>query len=110
MWDDCLVNYTKGGVLDEPNQAQQEAARPINWIYGQDWGAVGGPLHCEIEDHNLEDHWFEGEEIERQPWHSGLTNIDWDNCNRLFWLLKTMTEAERAQTMVLASDADGPYH
>jgi hypothetical protein len=103
----CLQEYVGDTDLAEPTPEQIAAAGLTNWIYEQDWGGVGGPLHCEIEDHNLEDQWFEKDEIERQAWHADLSNLDWDNCNRLYVLLKGMTVVQRAQTMMLAEDARG---
>lgn len=113
--DDYIISRMLLTVDDWVNSVTDEQKRAgvlMNWLYGTEWGRVGGPLHIVTDDGNIEDEHFDGflvEEIERFHKHEGITDNDVVYCKELHELFKHMTRDQRAQTIVLAETIPGDY-
>lgn len=111
MCDACLDGYLDGETLTEPTAEQIAAAGIIAWVYEQNWGIVGGPLHVIADDHNLDDEYFEDPVLIHEPWQEALyrdvPDRGKERCERVYALLKPMSPAQRAQVMRLVEEIRG---
>jgi len=112
-FDDLIITRMHLGWHEAPSEHQLEAARLINWLYGQEWGRVGGPLHILTDDGNIDDDHlgFCFKEIDNHeyPTVSPKTEEDKEKCRRILELMRPMTREGRAQTIVTAERMPGDY-
>lgn len=89
-WED---RFSKAAI---DNEAVRRAAEAIANVYSH--AIVGGNLHCEIDDWNIEDRHFTGE---FKPWDPNVPSkqlaAEIDCWNQL----KALNEAERASALAL---------
>jgi len=59
MCDGCWDDYGRPAILTD---AVKAAAETVAAVYAEPTGGMGGNLHCQLDDWNIEDEFFEGEE------------------------------------------------
>lgn len=123
MCVDCIRKYGGHDVL-EVTPEMAEATALVEWVYDQDEYGVGGPLHVQLDDYNLEDRnltanslvWWtrgyparEGIRAFEPPAPDGFPEGHEEKFLRLLELLRGMSLAERAVAVGMAkSYFDGP--
>jgi hypothetical protein len=111
MCGGCVRYYIGDTEVDLSKPEIQEAAGLVAWVYAQDEYGVGGPLHVQLDDFNLEDRhltanslvWWtrgyparEGIREFPAPAPDGFPEGHEEKFLRLLELLRGMSEAERA--------------
>lgn len=107
----CVRNYIGDTEVDLTKPEMQEAAGLVEWVYAQGEYGVGGPLHVQLDDYNLDDRFLDDSTLDwwtkgyppRQGWGAflppapdGFPEGHEEKFKRLLELLRSMSEAERA--------------
>jgi len=100
--------------LEVSEEIQSEISELANWLYDQDWGRVGGPLHIITDDNNLEDShlWMCMRSIDEDPKYPSIhpkTEVEKAKCRRLIQLLVPLNVSQRDTALRAAEQAPGPY-
>lgn len=90
----CWVERFGKVAID--NEAVRRAAEAIAEVYS--YAFVGGNLHCEIDDWNIEDPLFDGE---FKPWDPNASSEQLAAETDCWNQLKALSEAERASALAL---------
>lgn len=61
MCTGCYLEFKENGCQDIFNDKVKRALELINAVYDAPNGDVGGLMHCELDDWNIEDQFFEDE-------------------------------------------------
>ncbi len=109
------INCVRAYGIDEVGESTPEMVEAIElvcWVYAQDGYGVGGPLHIQLDDYNLEDRFLEDSAIDwwekpvqvHERTRGSLMGEVLDPEHkakflRLLKLLRAMTLAERAATV-----------
>lgn len=111
MCIDCVRKYVGTSDVDTTTDAFKEVAALVEWVYAQEGYSVGGPLHVQLDDFNLEDRnltenslvWWtrgypakEGIRAFPAPAPDGFPEGHEEKFLRLLELLRGMSLAERA--------------
>lgn len=133
--EDSLILYRRGLKVSDPEleariewqegvewdreieveeSAQAEISELVNWLYDQDWGRVGGPLHIITDDGNLEDQhlWLCMQEIDKSPLYPNIhPKTEWEKakCRHLIQLLVKLNISQRDAALRAAEAAPGAY-
>lgn len=91
----CMACWEEYGSPRIDNARVREAVRAIREVYG--FSCVGGNLHCQLDDWNLEDDFF-GEFIVD---HEDASEAQLEAERRCFDLMKPMSLRERASALAL---------
>ena len=98
MCRDCLDEY---GVASSDPSPYPDISKAIANLYL--YHPTGGPMHCELDDYNLEDYWFRqslvSASLRWREWHR-----QWDDSacectpllRRIYVAMSGMTTAQRA--------------
>ena len=100
-------------VAEVPEETQAEITRLANWLYAQEWGAVGGPFHIVTDDNNLESyHIAYCMEETKGDSHWGtkqMSPADKEELLKLGELLLSITYGARHVALRAAEAAEGAY-
>lgn len=77
----------------------REAAAAIHDVYTQPHGGVGGGLHVQLDDFNIDDQYWDAES--RKDIETYGHPAEWDIQRRCFDLMRALTEEERASALSL---------
>lgn len=94
----CWESYF--GRIEHPSPEVIHAAELVKRVY--EFSCVGGNLHCEIDDFNLEDKWFIGRTLER--FRDDTSPEQWEVEQACFEALKDLSEEHRASAVALAHE------
>lgn len=97
-----------------PEETQKQITELCNWLYSQDWGRVGGPLHIITDDGNIEDHHlrFCLEVLDEDPKYPDIhptTKAEVEKCRLLIELLQSLTVGGRYLALEAAGRSGGAY-
>lgn len=105
----CVGCWQEYGAPQIDTPKVREIAEAIAAVY--EWNGVGGNLHIQIDDFNLDDQHFEGDTLWDTPLLKSCGNIwaddpDWNDAwkeaeERCYLLLKNATVEERASALAL---------
>lgn len=101
-------------VAEVPEATQTEITELCNWLYSQDWGRVGGPLHIITDDGNVEDNHLAYclKAIDENPMYPSIhpsTNGEKEKCRLLIELLQSLTVGGRYLALEAAERSGGAY-
>ncbi len=110
MCIDCYRRYIPGDP--PPETAGISRARGlIEEIYDTEWGVVGGMLHVEVEDNNLDDRFFTEEGwqqiLDVSTRFSYVSAEEYDLCRRTWEALRVLTPAERLVACMCDAEVEG---
>lgn len=93
----CLGCYAEAGFPKVVNETTRRIVALSEKVY--EFSAVGGNLHCELDDWNLEDTFFE--EVELKPFRGDVSEAQLSAERECYTALKGATEDERYAAMAL---------
>lgn len=104
----CKACWEGAGAPRIDNPLVRAAARAVAEVY--EFSCVGGNLHIYIDDYNLEDPWFEGDEADRlvaeDVHEAGPEQLAAERY--CLGLLRALTEEERYSAVALHHGAWSP--
>lgn len=99
--------------LEVSEEVQGEINELANWLYDQDWGRAGGPLHIITDDNNLIDlalrYCMEDIDSHEYPDTKPGNEAEKAKCRRLIQLLTPLNISQRDAALRAAEAAPGPY-